>query len=165
MASLVYLKVYGHGDRLEERTIEIVETMGMADQVALMSLHRPTVETLKGLRPNWRIGLLAAVSIGDLTQVDADFLAVNAKTATPGFIRRAQDAGKEVLVWTVNSPAQMAAVASAGADGIITDEPALALEVLGQMDTLSPIERFLLGAGSRFGVVPGANVSSEVSEA
>ncbi len=161
----IELKVYGHGQRLEERTIEIVETMGMEDQVALMSLHRPTVETLKRLRPDWTVGLLAAVSIGDLTQVEADFLAVNARTATPGFIRRAQRAGKEVLVWTVNNPAQMAAVVSAGADGIITDEPALALEILGQMGSLSPVERFLLGAGSRFGVVPGGNVSSEVSDA
>jgi glycerophosphoryl diester phosphodiesterase len=161
----IELKVYGHGQRLEERTIEIVEAMGMEDQVALMSLHRPTVETLHRLRPEWRVGLLAAVSIGDLSRVEADFLAVNARTATPGFIRRAQAAGKEVLVWTVNHPAQMAQVASSGADGIITDEPALALQVLGQLESLSPIERLLLGAGSRFGVVPGANASSEASEA
>jgi glycerophosphoryl diester phosphodiesterase len=54
---------------------------------------------------------------------------------------------------------------SAGVDGIITDEPALAREVFAQVESLSPIERLLLGAGSRFGVVPGANVSSEASEA
>jgi glycerophosphoryl diester phosphodiesterase len=161
----IELKVYGHGQRLEERTIEIVETMGMEDQVALMSLHRPTVETLNRLRPDWRVGLLAAVSIGDLSRVEADFLAVNARTATPGFIRRAQAAGKEVLVWTVNHPAQMAAVVSAGADGIITDEPGLALQVMAQVGSLSPIERLLLGAGTRFGVVPGANVSSEAADA
>lgn len=161
----IELKVYGHGQRLEERTIEIVETMGMEDQVALMSLHRPTVETLNRLRPDWRVGFLAAVSIGDLSRVEADFLAVNARTATPGFIERAQAAGKEVLVWTVNHPAQMAAMVSAGADGIITDEPALAREVFAQVESLSPIERLLLGTGSRFGVVPGANVSSEASEA
>lgn len=161
----IELKVYGHGQRLEERTIEIVEAMGMEGQVALMSLHRPTVKTLKRLRPDWRVGLLAAVSIGDLSRVEADFLAVSARTATPGFIRRAQSAGKEVLVWTVNNPAQMAAVVSSGADGIITDEPALALEILGQMDSLSAIERLLLGAGSRFGVVPGGNTSSEITDA
>ena len=161
----IELKVYGRGQRLEERTIEIVEAMRMQDQVALMSLHRPTVETLNRLRPDWTVGFLAAVSVGDLTRVEADFLAVNAKTATPGFIRRVQSAGKQVLVWTVNNPAQMAAMASAGVDGLITDEPAMAREVLGQLESLSPIERLLLGAGARFGVVPGANVSSDVAEA
>jgi glycerophosphoryl diester phosphodiesterase len=161
----IELKVYGHGQRLEERTIELVEAMGMADDVALMSLDRPTVQTLDSLRPDWTVGMLAAVSIGDLSQVDGDFLAVNAQTASPGFIRRAHSAGKAVLVWTVNHPAQMASVVSAGADGIITDEPAMAREVLAQLGDLSPVERFLLAMGSRFGVVPGADDSSEVSEA
>ena len=51
----------------------------MTDRVVLMSLHRPTVERLRSLRPDWTVGLLAAVSIGDLTRLDADFLAVNAQ--------------------------------------------------------------------------------------
>ena len=161
----IELKVYGHGQRLEERVIELVEAMGMADQVVLMSLDRPTVETLNRLRPDWTVGFLAAVSIGDLSAVEADFLAVNAKTATPGFIRRAHAAGKTVQVWTVDHPAQMAAVISAGADVIITNEPALAREILGQLAGLSTVERLLLGAGTRFGVVPGANESSDTDEA
>ena len=161
----IELKVYGRGQRLEERVIELVEAMGMADQVVLMSLDRPTVETLNRLRPDWTVGFLAAVSIGDLSAVEADFLAVNARTATPGFIRRAHAAGKTVQVWTVDHPAQMAAVISAGADVIITNEPALAREILGQLAGLSTVERLLLGAGTRFGVVPGANESSDTDEA
>ena len=161
----IELKVYGHGQRLEERVIELVEAMGMEDQVVLMSLDRPTVETLNRMRPDWTVGFLAAVSIGDLSGVQADFLAVNAKTATPGFIRRAHEAGKQVQVWTVDNPAQMASVISAGADGLITNEPALARSVLGQLRELSTVERLLVGAGARFGIVPGANESSESDEA
>ena len=38
-----------------------------------------------------------------------------------------------------------------GVDGVITDEPALAQEVLAQRASLSPAERLLLGAALFFG--------------
>jgi glycerophosphoryl diester phosphodiesterase len=161
----IELKVYGHGQRLEERVIELVESLGMEDQVALMSLDRPTVQTLNELRPGWKVGLLAAVSIGDLSKLDADFLAVNAKNATSAFVKRVHASGKELQVWTVDHPAQMSAMISAGADVLITNEPALARDVLRQRAEMSPVERLLLSAGARFGVVEGANESSEVDDA
>jgi len=161
----IELKTYGHGQRLEERTIEIVERMGLTDEVVLMSLDRPTVEKLKALRPNWTVGQLAAVSIGDLTKLEADFLAVNAKNARPAFVRRVHDSGKQLQVWTVNHPAQMSAMMSLGVDTIITDEPALALDILAQRAELTPVERLLISVGARFGIVEGANVSSETEDA
>lgn len=161
----IELKTYGHGQRLEERTIEIVERLGMSDEVVLMSLDRPTVETLKALRPNWTVGQLAAVSIGDLTRIEADFLAVNAKNARPGFIKRVHDSGKELQVWTVNHPAQMSSMMSLGVDTIITDEPALAREILRQRAILTPVERLLVSVGARFGVVEGADESSDTDDA
>jgi len=161
----IELKTYGHGQRLEERVIEIVERMGLEEQVVLMSLSRPTVEKLNELRPDWTVGLLAAVSIGDLTKLDADFLAVNAKNATPGFVKRVHNSGKELQVWTVNHPAQMSAMMSLGVNGIITDEPALALDILRQRAEMTPIERLLVSTGARFGVVEGANESSDEDDA
>ena len=161
----IELKTYGHGQRLEERTIEIVERMGLEDEVVLMSLDRPTVEKLKALRPNWTVGQLAAVSIGDLTKLEADFLAVNAKNARPAFVRRVHDGGKKLQVWTVNHPAQMSSMMSLGVDTIITDEPALALDILAQRAELSPVERLLVSVGARFGIVEGANVSSGTEDA
>jgi glycerophosphoryl diester phosphodiesterase len=161
----IELKTYGHGQRLEERTIEIVERLGMEDQVVLMSLDRPTVEKLKALRPNWTVGQLAAVSIGDLTRLEADFLAVNAKNARPAFVKRVHDSGKELQVWTVNHPAQMSSMMSLGVDTIITDEPALAREILRQRAALTPVERLLVSVGARFGIVEGADVSSDTDDA
>ncbi len=161
----IELKVYGHGQRLEERVVELVESLGMQDQVALMSLHRPTVERLNELRPDWKVGLLAAVSIGDLSRLEADFLAVNASKATGAFVRRVHASGKELQVWTVDHPAQMSAMISAGVDVLITNEPALARDILRQRAELSPVERLLLSAGARFGVVEGADVSSGPEDA
>ena len=45
-------------------------------------------------------------------------------------VDRAHDAGLAVATWTVNEPRHVRAVAEAGVDMIIGDDPALVLEVL-----------------------------------
>ena len=102
------------------------------------------------LRPNWRVGLLAATAIGDMTRLEADFLAVNTGMATTDFIRRARKAGRDVYVWTVNDPLSMSRMISRGAVGLITDEPALAREVLSERAKLSTSERLLLQVADLF---------------
>ncbi len=51
--------------------------------------------------------------------------------ADPDLIRQIRGAGKKVLVWTVNDPAQMQRFAEYGVDGIISDETALLCRTLG----------------------------------
>jgi glycerophosphoryl diester phosphodiesterase len=148
---VIELKYYGHDQRLEQRVVDLVEDAGMADQVAIMSLKLPGVQKVQALRPGWHTGLLAATSLGDLSRLDVDFLAVNANMASPGFIRRAHRAGKRVLVWTVNDALSLSKWMSAGVDGVITDEPALARSILQQRAGLSSVERLLLSAALLFG--------------
>ncbi len=147
---LIELKYYDHDERLEERVIRIVEATGMTGRIAVMSLKYPAVQKMKALRPHWRVGLLAATAIGDLTQLEADFLAVNTGIATSDLIRRARKAGRDVYVWTVNDPISMSRMISRGAAGLITDEPALAREVLSERAKLSTPERLLLLAADLF---------------
>ena len=47
------------------------------------------------------------------------------KLVTPGVIREIKDAGKKILVWTVNAPADMRRFTEAGVDGIISDDTSL----------------------------------------
>jgi glycerophosphoryl diester phosphodiesterase len=51
--------------------------------------------------------------------------------ADPDLIRQIRGAGKKVLVWTVNDPAQMQRFAEYGVDGIISDETELLCRTLG----------------------------------
>jgi glycerophosphoryl diester phosphodiesterase len=116
-----------------------------------MSLKYAGVQKIRGLRPDWPVGLLSATAIGDLTRMDADFLAVNLGLAKPGFIRRAHQAGKKVFVWTVNDPVTMSRVLSLGVDGVITDEPAMARQVIEDRAEMSSAERLLVHAAVVFG--------------
>jgi len=141
---VIELKYYGHTQQLEQRVVDLVEQAGMADKVAIMSLKYEGVEKLRALRPDWTTGLLVTKTLGNITGLDIDFIATNVATATPGFIRRIQAAGKKVYTWTVNDQVTMSRMMSLGVDGIITDEPALARRVLAERADLSSVERLLI---------------------
>jgi glycerophosphoryl diester phosphodiesterase len=148
---IVELKSYSHDQRLEERVVEIVEAAGMEKNCLFMSLNYGMVRKMKQLRPSWRCGALVAKALGDLTSLNSDFLAVEARLATARLVRRAHRAGQDVYVWTVNDPAWMLAAMSHGADGLITDKPDLALRVVARRAQMSDTERLLLALLIRLG--------------
>ena len=148
----IELKDYGKSRRLEESVVELVEAAGMRNDIVTMSLNRTMVDNMKRLRPNWTAGLLAAKAIGQPNRFPYDFLAVESRTATRRFIRAAHAAHKSVYVWTVNDPQRMIRVIGLGADGLITDRPALAREVLTRYAAMTQAERLLLFAMSELGV-------------
>lgn len=150
----IELKYYGHDQQLEQRVIELVESHQMTDEVIFMSLKNDAVAKMKSLRPQWKTGLLLSVSFGDLANLQADFLAINARFASRSLIRRAHALEKDVYVWTVNDPVTMAVMIGRGVDGLITDQPALARQVLAQRSELNAAERLMLEFAEIFGITP-----------
>ncbi len=150
----IELKYYGHDQQLEQRTVAIVESHGMASEVVFMSLKIDAVKKMKTIRPRWTVGLLMSVAAGNLKKVDADFLAVNANFADRSFIRAAHARGRQVHVWTVNDAPTMSTMIGRGADNLITDKPALARSVIAQRAQMTPVERLLLELAGILGVPP-----------
>ena len=150
----IELKFYGHDELLAHRVANIVDSTDMRDQVMAMSLNSEQAKRMKSLRPEWDVGLLTAKAMGDLTTTDFDFLAVHVGIAKPAFIRRAHNAGKEVFVWTVNDRLNMSRMMSRGVDGVITDHPGLAKEVLAERAGMSAVERMLVAAAFWIGLEP-----------
>ncbi len=148
---VIELKYYGHDQQLEQRVVDIVEQLGMANEVAIMSLKYEGIQKIRTLRPDWTIGLLSAKAIGNLASLDVDFLAVAQGMATPGFVRRSHEQGKQVFVWTINDAVSLSRMMSLGVDGVITDEPALAREVIAERVDLNPAERLLMHTAVLFG--------------
>ena len=149
---LIELKYYGHDVDLENRVAKIVEATDMTANIATMSLKYPAVEKMKTLRPDWRSGVLATASIGNLAKLNTDFVAVNGASLSQSLIDDVHNEGKDIYVWTINDPLDMSNMMSRGVDGIITDEPALARTVLELRAELSTPERFLLVLADVFGV-------------
>jgi glycerophosphoryl diester phosphodiesterase len=160
---MIELKSYGHSQKLEERVATLVDAAGMQNETAFMSLNHDMVRRMRHVRPHWRVGALAAKALGDASEVDADFLAVEASVATGRFVRRAHRAGQDVYVWTVNDPAAMLSALSRGVDGLITDKPAVAREVVDRRSRMSDAHRFLVAMMLRSGVTP-AEVAADIDQ-
>jgi glycerophosphoryl diester phosphodiesterase len=47
-------------------------------------------------------------------------------------LRQLRDAGRKILVWTVNAPAEMRHLAEAGVDGMISDNTSLLFQTLAE---------------------------------
>ncbi len=148
---IIELKYYGHDVDLENRVVALVEEADMQHQIATMSLKYPAVQKMLQLRPEWRAGVLAATSVGNLSGLEGDFLAVSASNVSGRLLRQAELAGKDVYVWTVNTPAMMSRMISLGVDGLITDEPAQARMVIEYHKSLNTVERFMLRVGDTIG--------------
>jgi glycerophosphoryl diester phosphodiesterase len=148
---IVELKSYGHNDRLEEKVVALVEAAGMEKACQFMSLDHAMVAKMNRLRPEWRVGLLAAKTLGDILTVPSDFLAVEAGMANARFVRRVHRAGRDIYVWTVNDPASILLTMSVGVDGLISDRPALARMAVTRRAGLSDAQRFLVAVLVRLG--------------
>ncbi len=148
---VIELKYYGHDKNLEQRVVEVVEATGMVNETAIMSLKYDAVKKMRSIRPDWKIGLLSTTAIGDLTSLDTDFLAVSRGMATAGFIRRVHEANKKIYVWTINDQVSMSQMISLGVDGLITDEPEMARQVLADRKELNSMQRLLIQTASLFG--------------
>jgi glycerophosphoryl diester phosphodiesterase len=149
----IELKYYGHNEELEQRVIDVVEAHGMSPDVVIMSLKIDAVRRMKSLRPGWKIGLLTTATLGNVANVNADFLAVNTR-ARRSFVRSAHEIGKEVYVWTVNDAVTMSTMIGRNVDNLITDRPALARAVLQQRARICAPERLLLELAEDLGVAP-----------
>lgn len=72
--------------------------------------------------------LPAPPSPGDLAQLPRRFGPLTVVDAA--LLRAAHDSGREVHVWTVDTPAEMTALLDLGADGLLSDRPDLLRDVL-----------------------------------
>lgn len=155
---IVELKSYGHDVDLEHKVATRIDAAGMAGDVAVMSLKVGQVTAFQAVRPTWRTGLLAATALGDLSGMKADFLAVSTRAISTSLVDRAHAAGKDVYVWTVDDPVAMSRMISMGVDGLITNNPALARQVVAEQAALPVVGRLALWLADAFGLDPLARV-------
>ena len=143
----IELKYYQWDPLLADRVIKVVEALNMDNEVVVMSLKPEAAAQVKRRRPHWKVGLLAASALTDLTRADVDFLALHSRMVTPGLLRRVHRQGKTILAWTVNDPVGMTKMFGMGVDAIITDVPDRAVSLLAQRAEIDPVQRMLVTAG------------------
>ena len=128
---------------LAPAVVDLLRRKDMLDQVVITSLDYAALKQIKSIEPRLKTGHIVTAAVGNIVRTEADFLSLNSAQATSSLIRRAHRAGKEVHVWTVNTPEVMMRMIERGVDNIITDDPALLVRVITERKALSKPE--LLG--------------------
>lgn len=118
-------------ENYEADVVEIIEKYHAERWCTVASKDYECLENVKALNEDIETLYITSVSYGDFTSLEAaDGFSVEATMLTKQFVESAHEAGKEVQVWTVNTEDSMEQVLELGVDGIITDEPAAAQELI-----------------------------------
>lgn len=129
---------------LTERTVAAIQRAGLADRCRICSQSYESLQLSRRLEPRMEVGFIAAVAVGDLAQLDVDFLMVSADRAKRALVDRAAARHVAVHAWTVNDAALVAPLVDQGVANIITDDPVLIRARLDEVRALSPTQRLLL---------------------
>jgi glycerophosphoryl diester phosphodiesterase len=113
---------------LERRVLDDVAAAGMIDRVRVRSFDHRCVRFIRDLEPRLQTAVLihhtAPVRPGDLVEAAGaavycpDHAFVDAEV-----VRQVHAAGKRIIPWTVNEPAEWRVLVEWGVDGITTDFP------------------------------------------
>ena len=130
---------------------DLIRSMGMTKRVLVVSVYSDALEAFRkeapdvataaskseilGLVVQWKLGL------GFLYHASADAVQIPYESressgidlARAGLVRVAHRRNVKVHYWTVDDPAEMRQLLGLGADGLITDKPDVALEVMRSM--------------------------------
>lgn len=133
-------------ETVARQVVELVGQRGQQAGVLISCFHRPTIDLIRELDPaiatamlgyqptdaglndgDWA-GWMDAIASGGHRAADLWYPVVDATV-----LNAAHAVGLEVNVWTVNDPADMAALIDAGVDGLCTDVPDVARAVLDEL--------------------------------
>jgi len=127
------------GDTLPDLVAGLVSKYEMQERFLFSSFHPFNLARIRRLLPKTPAGLLASGGKpGRLARglvgrwVTPAIIHPYFQDVDERFMRRQKQLHRRVHVWTVNDPQEMLRLASLGVDGIFSDDPRLALQILKQ---------------------------------
>lgn len=113
---------------------KLIKELGLQDKVTITSKHRGMLAAFKRVLPDIPRGYVQewAVPNGIRTakKLKCTYLCLSKNLAKRSYIKKAQERGLHVSIWTVNNPDDMKRLYRRGADSIITDYPQTAKDIL-----------------------------------
>jgi glycerophosphoryl diester phosphodiesterase len=123
------------GDDLPEKAAELVKKTGTEKSVIFSSFHPFVLGRIHKLMPEVPAGLLTGegwMAWGNTClgrRLSPQLIHPHYTKTTKAFIEKAHRDGRRVNTWTVDDPREILRLVLAGVDGIITDDPLLALRI------------------------------------
>jgi glycerophosphoryl diester phosphodiesterase len=129
---------------IEEKTLALVNGRGLRERTVVMAFEADTLRRVRALDPGIRTTMLvgrsrvdreratASTVVGWATEVGATSLGVDHRALDAALAAAARQAGLRVAAWTVNTEADIRRVLDLGVDIVISDQPDLALRLVGR---------------------------------
>ncbi len=117
----IELKVSG----LEKVTADLLRQLAPAHGCVVSSFLPEMLETIHGVNATIPLGLICETraQLSRWPELPVEYVIPQYALARRGLVSEIKAAGKKILVWTVNVPADMKRLARWGVDGIISDSP------------------------------------------
>jgi len=142
------------GDGTARRVGELIDSMGMSSEVLISSFNPFSLRRVRQVC-RAQVGLVYPM-VGDgsfqerlrdwvfsspwlAPLLSASALHPHHEIVDEDLIRRAHKRGMAVNTWTVNEPERMEELARLSVNGLITDRPDLALEIIARLDPLEGV--------------------------
>lgn len=125
----VELKVSG----LEASTLELVKRHPPKKGYVISSFLEPVLQALRAAHAEITLGLICETKeqLRGWRELGVGYVIPRRDLVNPDLVRRVQDAGKKVLVWTVNDPREMLRLKRWSLDGFISDETNVLCRTIG----------------------------------
>ncbi len=124
----------------EEDLLNLINSVGFEGKVYVTSQIHPIIRRIKEL--NSRILTIASLNILPIDPVKvvldakADIVSVHVSIVSRELIKQFHEAGLKVIAWTVNDRETILKHMELGVDGIVTDRPDIALNVIKHRETV-----------------------------
>ena len=125
---IFYLEIKSDGTwGVEHAVVAALRDTGEAARVIILSFDPATLLSVNRLDQTMMTGYLCEHPSNDLVErsvrAGARQIAPRGDLVTPDLVKKAHEAGLQVVTWTINEPEQMRRLIAAGVDGIMSDYP------------------------------------------
>lgn len=126
--------------RMVDDLVRIIREKECVQDAVLISLDYNIISYAETNYPEIETGTLFFAGIGNAARLNCDLLIMEEQIATDLRVEQVHLAGKQAIVWTVNTPDAMYRFLDSNIDAVITDEIRLAAETQLQLDARSDLQ-------------------------
>ncbi|EHI65559.1 glycerophosphoryl diester phosphodiesterase membrane domain-containing protein [Streptococcus pseudoporcinus] len=118
-----YLELKGDtaDKKMADDIVKLIKAKKLEKSTALLSLDLNLINYIEKKYPEITTGYLYYFSLGEISDINADILIMEEGEATTLNILKAHEAGKKVVVWTINSSDSISKFVKSDVDAVITD--------------------------------------------